>query len=102
MEKQKTLAARAYRLLSCRRFFDLSPHKEREESLLLIVKNDGGDIRFSLTDLPSGETLSLDNPQTGEYAFPLKKGSKARLLILARNAIGAYRIVKKTILDPEE
>ena len=99
MEKRKTLASMCYRYLSCNKYLTFSTHKERQESLILVIRNDGGSIRFEVIDLLNNETQSLDNPKTGEYVIPLKKGSKAKVLILASKAIGAYKIIRKITLD---
>lgn len=97
MEKLKIQAARKYRILSCHRYQTFAGHKEYEESLLLSVTNDGGLINFTFTDLTTNEVISFDNPKTGEYEVPLKKGNKMRLVINASKAIGSYKIVKRTI-----
>ena len=94
MEKLKTLAARKYKYLSCHRYFVFTGHKEYEESLVLTVTNDGGQIKFAFTDSAGKETV-LDNPETGEYIIPLQKGEKTKLVITASKAVGAYNIKKK-------
>ena len=99
MEKVRTLAARKYFLLSCHRFYFFKGHKEYEESLILTVNNNGGNICFTFTDMSTNEVITFDNPKTGDYAIPLKKGEKMKLVITAAKAIGAYKIVKKTIKD---
>ena len=96
MEKLKTLAARKYKYLSCHRYFVFTGHKEYEESLVLTLTNDGGQITFTFTDSTGKETV-FDNPETGEYIIPLQKGEKTKLVINASKAIGAYNIKKKTI-----
>ena len=99
MEKRKLLAARAYCLLFCNITLTVSADKQREESLLLQVRNDGGEIHFAFVDLSTGETKTFDNPSTGEYAVSLKRSSKVKLLITANRAIGSYRIEKRTSVD---
>lgn len=99
MEKQKTLTARAYRLLSCHKDLNFVASKEHEESLSLQIRNDDGNIRFTIADLTLKEDSVFDNPSSGEYCVPLKKGNKIRVLIEANNAIGSYKIVKKTSMD---
>ncbi len=96
MEKYRTLAARKYYLLSCHRYFVFTGHKEYEESLVLTLTNNGGQINFTFTDSKGKETV-FDNPETGEYIIPLQKGEKTKLVITASKAIGAYNIKKKTI-----
>ena len=99
MEKYRTQAARKYYLLSCHRYFTFKGNEKYEESLILTLTNDGGSIRFEFTDLSTNETFTLDNPMTGEYAVPLTKGVQTKLVIIASKAIGAYKIVKKTIKE---
>ena len=96
MEKLKTLAARKYKYLSCHRYFVFTGHKEYEESLVLTLTNDGGQITFTFTDSKGQKTI-FNNPETGEYNIPLQKGEKTKLVITASKAIGAYNIKKKTI-----
>ena len=96
MEKYRTLAAREYKYLSCHRYFVFTGHKEYEESLVLTLTNDGGQITFTFTDSKGQETI-FNNPETGEYNIPLQKGGKTKLVITASKAIGAYNIKKKTI-----
>lgn len=96
MEKYRTLAARKYKYLSCHRYFVFTGHKEYEESLVLTITNDGGQISFTFTDSKGQETV-FDNPASGEYVIPLQKGEKTKLVITASKAIGAYNIKKKTI-----
>ena len=96
MEKLKTLAARKYKYLSCHRYFAFTGHEEYEESLVLTLTNDGGQITFTFTDSKGQKTI-FNNPETGEYNIPLKKGEKMKLVITASKAIGAYSIKKKTI-----
>ena len=100
MEKIRTLTARKYLIMSCHLSHYFAGHKKYEEALILTLTNKGGSINFLFTNLNSGETTSLDNPPSGEYVIPLKKGEKTKLLITASKAIGAYKIAKKTILDP--
>ena len=94
MEKTKTLASRKYYLLSCHKYFVFVSHKEYEESLMLIVTNDGGQISFIFT-APDGEETAFNNPESGEYIIPLKKGEKTKLVITASKAIGSYKISLK-------
>ena len=96
MEKLKTLAARKYKYLSCHRYFVFTGHKEYEESLMLTLTNNGGQITFTFTD-SKGQEIVFDNPASGEYVIPLQKGEKTKLVITASKAIGAYNIKKKPI-----
>ena len=96
MEKLKTLAVRKYKYLLCHLCFVFTCHKEYEESLVLTLTNNGGQITFTFTDSTGKETV-FDNPETGEYIIPLQKGEKTKLVINASKAIGAYNIKKKTI-----
>lgn len=95
----KTQASRKYYLLSCHRFMTFKGHKSYEETIILSVINDGGSICFTFTDLSSNEVISFDNPKSGDYIIPLKKGIKTKLVITASKAIGSYKIIKKTIID---
>ncbi len=99
MEKTRLQAARKYYLLSCHRFQVFKGHKEYEESLVLSVTNNGGSICFTFTDLSTNEVITFDNPKTGDYVISLKRGEQMKLVITASKAIGAYKIVKKTIID---
>lgn len=99
MEKYITLAARKYYLLSCHRYFVFKGHKKYEESLVINVTNNGGSISFTFTDLTTNEVIEFKDPKTGEYVVPLTKGGKTKLVITASHAIGAYKIVKKTIKE---
>ncbi len=97
MEKLRFQLARKYGLLSCNITHVFSGHKEYEESLILTVTNNGGSICFTFFDLSTNEETKFDNPTTGEYIIPLKKGVKTKLIITANKANGAYKIVKKTV-----
>lgn len=99
MEKYRTLTARKYYLLSCHRYFVFKGHKEYEQSLVINITNEGGEICFTFTNLATNEVKEIKNPKTGEYAIPLTKGGKTKLVITASHAIGAYKIVKKTIKE---
>lgn len=66
---------------------------------MFTLNNDGGAIRFDFTDAETGEVTTLDNPSSGEYAIPLEKGKTMKLLITASKAIGAYKIVRKTVKE---
>lgn len=99
MEKYRTLAARKYYLLSCHRFFVFKGHKEYEESLVINITNEGGEICFTFTDLLTNEVKEFKDPKTGEYIIPLTKGGKIKLVITASHAIGSYNIKKKTIKE---
>lgn len=99
MEKLRIQAARKYYLLSCHRFLIFVGHKENEESIVLTITNDGGSISFTFTDLSNNEVISFDNPKSGDYIIPLKKGIKTKLVIVASKAIGSYKIIKKTIIE---
>lgn len=97
MEKFRFQLAAKYYLLSCNRYHVFRAHKEYEESLLLTVTNNSGSICFTFIDLSTNEETKFDNPTTGEYIIPLKKGVKTKLIITASKANGAYKIVKKTV-----
>lgn len=99
MEKLRIQASRKYYLLSCHRYLVFTGHKESDESLILTITNDGGVISFTFTNLTTNEVTNYDNPKTGEYIIPLKKGNKTKLTIVASRAIGSYKIVKKTIIE---
>ena len=99
MEKLRTQVARKYRLLSCHRYQTFTGHKTYDESLILTITNNGGSISFTFTDLSNNEVISFNNPKTGDYIIPLKKGIKTKLVITASKAIGSYKIIKKTIID---
>ena len=99
MEKLRIQASRKYHLLSCHRYFVFTGHKEYDESIILTITNESGAICFTFTDLTTNEVVEYDNPKTGEYIIPLKKGNKTKLTIVASKAIGAYKIVKKTIIE---
>ena len=98
MEKIKLQAARKYYFLSCHRYMTFTAHKEYEESIILNITNEGGDISFIFTDLSTNEVVRFDNPNTGEYIIPLVKGQKTKLVINASKAIGSYNIKKRTIM----
>ncbi len=95
----KTQASRKYHLLSCHRFMTFIGHKSYEEIIILSVINDGGSISFAFTDLTTNEAIVFDNPKSGDYIIPLKKGIKTKLVITASKAIGSYKIIKKRIID---
>ena len=99
MEKLRTLASRKYCLLSCHRFFVFKGHKEYEQSLVINITNEGGEICFTFTDLLTNEVKEFKDPKTGEYIIPLTKGGKIKLVITASHAIGSYNIKKKTIKE---
>ena len=99
MEKLRTLAARKYYLLSTHRYYFFTGHKVYEESLILTVTNNGGSICFTFVDLSSSEEIAYENPASGEYIIPLKKGSKMKLVITSSNARGAYKIAKRTVKE---
>ena len=99
MEKLRILAARKYYLLSTHRYYFFTGHKVYEESLILTVTNDGGSICFTFVDLSSNEEIAYENPTSGEYIIPLKKGSKMKLVITSSNARGAYKIAKRTVKE---
>ena len=99
MEKLRTLASRKYYLLSCHRFFVFKGNKKYDESLVINVTNEGGEICFTFTDLATNEVKEFKDPETGEYVVPLTKGGKTKLVITASHAIGAYNIKKKTIKE---
>ena len=97
MEKLRTQVARKYCLLSCHRYQTFTGHKTYDESLILTITNNGGSISFTFTDLSTNGVITFDNPKTGEYIVPLKKGSKTKMVIKASKAIGAYNIKKRTV-----
>ena len=98
MEKIKTLAARKYYYLTTNRYFEFITHQTYDESLFLIIENSGGQISFTITNISTNEITAFSNPETGEYIIPLIKGSKMKLEIKSSKAIGAYKIVRKTII----
>ena len=93
----RTVTARWYKLLSCYRCFHFKGHKVYEQSIIVTLKNSGGEINFEFTDLSTNEVTTLENPTSGEYVFPLTKGEKSVLVIKAKASSGSYRIQKKTI-----
>lgn len=97
MEKLRTVASRKYYSLSCHRFFVFKGHKEYEQSLVINITNEGGEICFTFTDLVTNKVIEFKDPKTGEYVVPLIKGGKTKLVITASRAIGSYNIKKKTI-----
>lgn len=99
MEKLRTLASRKYYLLSCYRFFVFKGHKEHEQLLVIQITNEGGEICFTFTDLVTNKVTEFKNPKSGEYVIHLTKGGKTKLVITASHAIGAYKIVKRTIKE---
>ena len=99
MKKLRTLTSRKYYLLSCHRFFVFKGHKEYDESLVINVTNEGGEICLTFTNLATNEVIEFKDPKTGEYVIPLTKGGKTKLVITASHAIGAYKIVKRTIKE---
>ncbi len=99
MEKLRTITSRKYYLLSCHRFFVFKGHKEYEQSLVINITNEGGEICFTFTDLATNEVKEIKNPKTGEYVIPLTKGGKTKLVITASHATGAYNIKKNTIKE---
>lgn len=99
MEKLRTLASRKYYLLSCHRFFVFKGHKKYEQSLVINVTNEGGEICFTFTDLATNKVKEIKNPKTGEYIISLTKGGKTKLVITASHAVGSYNIKKKTIKE---
>lgn len=100
MEKVTLLGARKYYLLSCgRRTFSIKGHKEYEEVLVITLTNDGGYIELEIVDKSNNESTKLENPESGIYSFPLKKGEVTNLIIRAKSAIGSYKIEKKTTIN---
>ncbi len=97
MEKLRTILSRKYHFLTTHRYHVFNGHKEYEQSLILSLVNNGGSICFTFTDLSSNETTTFDNPDSGDYVIPLKKGGKTKMVITSNKAIGSYKIVKKTI-----
>ena len=99
MEKLRTISNRKYYLLSSHSFFTIKSDPEYEESIVLDVVNNGGDISFTFTDLSSNEVTNFVNPSSGNYAVPMKKGGKMKLDIRAKRAIGSYHLQKRTIKE---
>lgn len=99
MEKYRTLTARKYYSLSCHRFFVFKGHKKYEQSLVIYITNEGGEICFTFTDLATNEVIEYKDPKSGEYVIYLTKGGKTKLVITTSHAIGAYKIVKRTIKE---
>ena len=95
--KVKTITARAYFVLSCYRKFSIKSSKKYEESLLLFVTNNGGDIDFTFTNKLTNQVYMFENPETGQYIIPLNKGDKLSLVIKAKKAKGSYKIQRKII-----
>lgn len=98
MDKLKTLTARKYYLLSCHKFLSIKGSEDFEESLVLVLTNNGGSICFRFYDESSQEEVVFDNSSSGEYNVPIKKGSKIKISIIAFKAIGAYKIAKKIVV----
>ena len=98
-EKLTTFTIRAYFLLSCYRTCYFRGHKKYEQSLIITLTNSGGYIEFELIDSSTNETNKLENPESGVYEFPLKKGVMTKLIIRAKGAKGKYKIQKKTIKE---
>ena len=99
MEKIRTLLSRKYYLLSSHIFLTLKSHKEHEESIVLEVTNNGGEISFSFTDLNTNDVTSFVNPVSGSYIVRVNKNTKIKLLILAKGAIGSYKISRKIVVE---
>lgn len=99
MEKYRTLTARKYHFLSTHRSFLFKGHKKYEQSLIVVIQNNGGNINFTFTDLANEEVFAFDNPSSGKYEIKLVKGNKMKLLITSSKAIGSYKIIKKTIKE---
>ena len=97
MEKLRTILSRKYHFLTTHRYHVFSGHKEYEQSLILSLVNNGGSICFTFTDLSSNEATTFDNPDSGDYVIPLKKGGKTKMVIASNKAIGSYKKEKKTI-----
>ena len=98
-EKIRTLNVRSFAFLTCRRRTLLRGHKEYEQTLIITVEKNGGELSFELTDLNTKEANTLDNPESGIYEFPLSKGAKYQFVITAEAAKGKYMIQKKTIIE---
>ncbi len=95
-EKSRLITSRSYYLMSCYRYYNFKGNKKYEQSVILHLENNGGQINFEFVK-PNGEVIKLDNPKTGIYEFPLEKGQISKLVIKATSAKGGYRIHKKTI-----
>ena len=98
-EKMTTLNSRSYKYLSTNRRFIFTSHKEYEQEIIITIVNNGGTISFEIINAETKETTKLDNPETGTYTFPLKKGMKTQILIKSKAAIGSYKIQKKTVIE---
>lgn len=98
-EKIRTLNSRSFFLLTCIRRNVIRGCKENEQSLIITVENKGGVICFTLKDLATDKCEILENPETGVYELPLKKGGKYQFTITANFAKGKYKIQKKTIIE---
>ena len=98
-EKIRLISVRAYFLMSCHRFWNIRSDKDKEESLIIELTNNGGYIEFELTNSTSSEVTKIENPETGVYTFPLAKGALTKLICRAKGAKGSYKIQKKTIIE---
>lgn len=97
--KLTTYNSRTYCLMSCRRYSYFKGHQKYEQSLVISLENKGGYIEFELIDLSTDESTKLENPESGVYEFPLKKGIKTKLIIRAKGAKGKFKVQKKTIKE---
>ena len=98
-EKIRTLNVRSFAFLTCHRRTLLRGHKEYEQTLIITVEKNGGELSFELTDLATKEVTKLENPESGVYDLPLSKGAKYQFVITAKAAKGKYKIQKKTIIE---
>ena len=94
MAKEKRIGSSYYRLLSCHRYFTFKTGKDKDEYLLLDVKNDQGEITFILVDNQKSEPIEMYNPETSVYKIPLKRETKYILTIRADHAYGHYILTK--------
>ena len=98
-EKIRTLNVRSFAFLTCHHRTLLRGHKEYEQSLIITVEKNGGELSFELMNLATKEANKLDNPESGVYEVPLSKGAKYQFVITAKAAKGKYKIQKKTVIE---
>ena len=98
-EKISTLNVRSFSFLTCHRRTLLRGHKEYDQTLIITVEKNSGELSFELTDLATKEVTKLENPESGVYDLPLSKGAKYQFVITAKAAKGKYKIQKKTIIE---
>ena len=93
-EKIHLINSRSYKYLSTNRLIHLRADKNNDEFLIIDIVHKSGDISFTLND-----SVILENPDSGEYTFPLVKGEINSLKIKSKSAIGSYKVRKKTIIE---